>query len=73
MTKQFIVVFQAYDSYGANAVITVQAEHVDDIDVWSVGDNLDPSAHNSADWHIRSRDSGEVLRCSPVAHYSVAP
>ena len=44
----------------------VDAEHSEDIDVQSLGDNIDPSGYNSADWHIRDA-FGITVRCAPIS------
>lgn len=61
----FQVNFRPFDEISPNHVVQVDAEHMDDIDIRALGDNIDPSVFNSADWFITSANGSVVLKNSP--------
>ena len=66
------LVFQSFDVYGANAVISISSQDGDfeDYPVAAIADRyLDPSIHNSTEWYICKAETGAVVKCSST--YSI--
>jgi hypothetical protein len=66
------LVFQSFDVYGANAVISISSQD-DDFESLPVADiadrYLDPSVHSSTEWYICKAETGAVVKCSST--YSI--
>lgn len=44
--------------------IPLSLQDIEDFDASVYGDNIDPSTHNSADWHLLDCATGQVVACS---------
>lgn len=47
--------------------IPLSLQDADDFDVSVFSDNIDHSAHNSADWHLVDCQTGAVVACSSLS------
>jgi hypothetical protein len=63
--QTFQVNFRPFDEISPNHVVSVEAEHEDDINVHALGDNIDPATFNSADWYITPASGAVILKNSP--------
>lgn len=63
--SKFQIIFEPINGTQSTKSVWVEAEDAADIEVSAIGDNIDPAAYNSADWHMRDA-FGAIVRCSPA-------